>query len=230
MPRHSAVRCKKACQLRIWALLGREHRRAGFFLIQALQIYGQPSATSIIDDISAMRTALRQQLEQIDIRKVEQAASSEEALRLVQKNRYDLIVCDYYLGDNTDGQQLLEHMRGDRGVLLMIFCFHEQWWKGLLFGLATKAKLSYEARDRILAWQSPMSLLVRLVVWVVLFDFSFTLLLLPFVNGDIWQAGISFSVSRSPTVAPRWPASFPPASRKSSLPRSAVTNPCRACR
>ncbi|MEO8627981.1 MAG: response regulator [Betaproteobacteria bacterium] len=65
----------------------------------------------IIDDISAMRTALRQQLEQIDIRKVEQAASSEEALRLVQKNRYDLILCDYYLGDNTDGQQLLEHMR-----------------------------------------------------------------------------------------------------------------------
>jgi len=70
----------------------------------------------IIDDISAMRMALRQQLEQIDIRKVDQAGSSEEALRMVQKSRYDLILCDYYLGDGTDGQQLLEHMRA-KGLL-----------------------------------------------------------------------------------------------------------------
>ena len=47
---------------------------------------------------------------------------------------------------------------------------------------------SYEVRDRILAWQSPMSLFVRLLVWVALFDFSFTLLLLPFVDGDILKA------------------------------------------
>ncbi|UFS60169.1 hypothetical protein [Subtercola endophyticus] len=59
----------------------------------------------------------------------------------------------------------------------------------VVFGLLTKPKLSYVARDRILAWQSPMSLLVRLVVWVALFDFSFTLMLLPFVDGDLWRAG-----------------------------------------
>ncbi|GGF24480.1 hypothetical protein [Subtercola lobariae] len=58
----------------------------------------------------------------------------------------------------------------------------------LLFGLATKGKLSYERRDRILAWQSPMSLLVRLIVWVALFDLAFTLMLMPFVDGDIWRA------------------------------------------
>ena len=58
-----------------------------------------------------------------------------------------------------------------------------------VFGLATKGKLSYVARDRILAWQSPMSLLVRLVVWVALFDLAFTLMLLPFVDGDPWRAG-----------------------------------------
>jgi hypothetical protein len=33
-----------------------------------------------------------------------------------------------------------------------------------------------------------MSLFVRLLVWVILFDVSFSLLLLPFVDGDIWQA------------------------------------------
>ncbi|MFH5879096.1 hypothetical protein [Arthrobacter sp. NA-172] len=57
-----------------------------------------------------------------------------------------------------------------------------------VFLVITKHVTSYEVRDRILAWQSPMSLFVRLLVWVILFDFSFSLLLLPFVDGDIWQA------------------------------------------
>lgn len=47
---------------------------------------------------------------------------------------------------------------------------------------------TYEVRDRVLAWQSPMSLFLRLLVWVTLFDMSFTLLLLPFVEGDVWKA------------------------------------------
>lgn len=57
-----------------------------------------------------------------------------------------------------------------------------------VFRAITRPVTSYEARDRILAWQAPMSLFVRLLVWVILFDVSFSLLLLPFVDGDIWQA------------------------------------------
>jgi hypothetical protein len=57
-----------------------------------------------------------------------------------------------------------------------------------VFLAITRPVTSYEVRDRILAWQSPMSLFVRLLVWVILFDVSFSLLLLPFVDGDIWQA------------------------------------------
>ncbi|GAA4052589.1 hypothetical protein GCM10023063_46140 [Arthrobacter methylotrophus] len=57
-----------------------------------------------------------------------------------------------------------------------------------VFLAITKPVASYEVRDRILAWQSPMSLFVRLLVWVILFDLSFSLLLLPFVDGDMWQA------------------------------------------
>ncbi|MEZ2391483.1 hypothetical protein AB6813_18415 [bacterium RCC_150] len=52
----------------------------------------------------------------------------------------------------------------------------------------TRPLASYEVRDRILAWQAPMSLFLRLVLWVVLFDLSFTLLLLPFVDGNLWLA------------------------------------------
>ncbi len=57
-----------------------------------------------------------------------------------------------------------------------------------LFLALTKPVTAYETRDRILAWQSPMSLFVRLLVWVALFDISFTLLLLPFVGDDMWKA------------------------------------------
>lgn len=57
-----------------------------------------------------------------------------------------------------------------------------------IFTVITKPVASYEVRDRILAWQSPMALFVRLLVWVIVFDVSFSLLLLPFVDGDPWQA------------------------------------------
>ncbi len=47
---------------------------------------------------------------------------------------------------------------------------------------------SYERRDRILAWQSPLSLLVRLAVWLGLLVAGFALLLLPSLNGRLGPA------------------------------------------
>jgi hypothetical protein len=43
---------------------------------------------------------------------------------------------------------------------------------------------SFERRDRILAWQSPLSLLTRLAVWLGLLVAGFALLLLPSLNGS----------------------------------------------
>ncbi len=56
------------------------------------------------------------------------------------------------------------------------------------FFLATKRVRSYELRDRILAWQSPMSLLVRLAVWLGLLIVGFALLLLPSLDGSPGRA------------------------------------------
>ena len=56
------------------------------------------------------------------------------------------------------------------------------------FLLLTKPFKSYPARERVLAWQAPMSLFVRLLMWVVLFYVSYTLMLLPFVNGNMLTA------------------------------------------
>ena len=47
---------------------------------------------------------------------------------------------------------------------------------------------SFERRDRIFAWQSPLSLLTRLTVWLALLVGGFALLLLPSVDGHLGQA------------------------------------------
>jgi hypothetical protein len=47
---------------------------------------------------------------------------------------------------------------------------------------------SFERRDRILAWQSPLALVVRLAVWLGLLVAGFAGLLLPSMNGHVGQA------------------------------------------
>jgi hypothetical protein len=52
----------------------------------------------------------------------------------------------------------------------------------------TRRVQSYVRRDRILAWQSPLSLLIRLAVWLGLLVVGFALLLLPSLDGHIADA------------------------------------------
>jgi hypothetical protein len=52
----------------------------------------------------------------------------------------------------------------------------------------TKRVRSFVRRDRILAWQSPLSLLLRLAVWLGLLVVGFALLLLPSLDGRIAPA------------------------------------------
>jgi len=47
---------------------------------------------------------------------------------------------------------------------------------------------SFERRDRMLAWQSPLSLLLRLAVWLGLLVVGFALLLLPSLDGRLGAA------------------------------------------
>ena len=57
-----------------------------------------------------------------------------------------------------------------------------------VFLQAAKLVRSFERRDRILAWQSPLSLLVRLAVWLGLLVVGYALLLLPSLDGRVGQA------------------------------------------
>jgi hypothetical protein len=63
-----------------------------------------------------------------------------------------------------------------------------EWFLDVTFRVITKPARTFERRDRILAWQAPMSLLVRLAVWLGMLIVGFALLLLPSMKGHLGQA------------------------------------------
>lgn len=65
----------------------------------------------IVDRHQSARNAMRTLFSSIGVTQVHGVGSSLEALRQVRKNSYDIIVADYLLDDERDGQQLLEEFR-----------------------------------------------------------------------------------------------------------------------
>ncbi len=76
-----------------------------------------------------------------------------------------------------------------------------------LFSLMRRPVTNYRRLDRLLAWQAPLTLFIRLVLWMVLFYISFALMLVPLVHGDVGRAlseagsGL-FTLGYSPPVGP----------------------------
>jgi CheY-like chemotaxis protein/thioredoxin-like negative regulator of GroEL len=65
----------------------------------------------VIDDMEGMRSQLRMSLSSSGFAKLHVVGSIKEALERLSANHYDVILCDYSLGDSTDGQQFLEYLR-----------------------------------------------------------------------------------------------------------------------
>jgi DNA-binding response OmpR family regulator len=65
----------------------------------------------IIDDMESMRAQLRMSLSSSGFAKLHVVSNIREALERLTVNRYDVILCDYALGESTDGQQFLEYLR-----------------------------------------------------------------------------------------------------------------------
>lgn len=65
----------------------------------------------IIDDMEGMRSQLRMSLSSSGFAKLHVVANIREALARLGANHYDAILCDYSLGDSTNGQQFLEYLR-----------------------------------------------------------------------------------------------------------------------
>ncbi|HEY1042474.1 MAG TPA: response regulator [Telluria sp.] len=65
----------------------------------------------IVDDFAGVRQLLRESLRNLGAKNVDQAASGGEAMGLIASKRYDVILCDYNLGEGKNGQQVLEEAR-----------------------------------------------------------------------------------------------------------------------
>ena len=65
----------------------------------------------IIDDLADARSSLRISLSNLGFKSAPQVATVREALEKLKEVKPDVIVCDYYLGDDIDGQQFLEYLR-----------------------------------------------------------------------------------------------------------------------
>ncbi len=84
----------------------------------------QQHSILIIDDFAAFRGTLKAMLHRLGARRIDQASNGSEAIKLCQQTAYDIIFCDYNLGEGQDGQQVLEelHQRSiiRRGALFLM--------------------------------------------------------------------------------------------------------------
>ncbi len=89
--------------------------------IDIVKIYANKKCL-VIDDFPEIRGSLSRTLKTFGAQSVDTAADGEEAVKLCQKKKFDIVLCDYNLGSGKDGQQILEEVRFLR-VLLMTSLF-----------------------------------------------------------------------------------------------------------
>ncbi|MFL6710283.1 MAG: tetratricopeptide repeat protein [Massilia sp.] len=65
----------------------------------------------VVDDFIGIRQLLRESLRNLGARNIDQASSGGEAMGLLARIRYDVVLCDYNLGEGKNGQQVLEEAR-----------------------------------------------------------------------------------------------------------------------
>ena len=72
----------------------------------------------IIEPHAGMRGSMHNMLNLCGITKIEHAVSSGTAIRPLKNKIFDIILCEYDLGDGQDGQQLLEDLRHNKLIPL----------------------------------------------------------------------------------------------------------------
>lgn len=68
----------------------------------------------VIDDIIGVRSSMRITISTFGGVKIDMAANAADAINKIERRAYDIILCDYSLGDAKDGQQLLEELKRSR--------------------------------------------------------------------------------------------------------------------
>ena len=65
----------------------------------------------IVDDFPAMRSMMRSMLSAFGANDIKEARNGEEALKFLEEDKKQLVLCDYNLGEGKDGQQVLEEAK-----------------------------------------------------------------------------------------------------------------------
>lgn len=68
----------------------------------------------VIDDIMAMRHALKAQLQSFGVSCINLSSNAEDAIKRIEQMDYDLILCDYNLHKFSSGQHFLEYLRNKK--------------------------------------------------------------------------------------------------------------------
>ncbi len=68
----------------------------------------------VVDDFHNMRSTLRQMLLTAGYEDIDMAVDGEDAVDKMQRRRYEIVLCDYNLGEGLDGQQVLDVVRERR--------------------------------------------------------------------------------------------------------------------
>lgn len=65
----------------------------------------------IVEDLANMRKAIRELLYTLDVQHIVEAANGLTAIAAMKRERFDVVLCDYNLGEGKNGQQVLEEAR-----------------------------------------------------------------------------------------------------------------------
>jgi len=77
----------------------------------------------IVEPHSGMRGSMHNMLNLCGVSKIDHAVSAGTALRPLKTRPYDIILCEYDLGEGQDGQQLLEDLRQNKIIPLWTIFF-----------------------------------------------------------------------------------------------------------
>ena len=104
----------------------------------------------VIDDFQGMRTMLRDFVKAMGVTQVDTAANGREALSQLRSHRYNIVICDFNLGQGQNGQQVLDEarMRDYIGVSTIWVMVTAEKTTDMVMGAAEVKPDDEESRDR----------------------------------------------------------------------------------
>jgi len=76
-----------------------------------VNVFSDTTTVLIIDDSLTVRQSLRAMLSNVGVTRSETAANAADGLMRLQKRSFDVVLCDYNLGEGMNGQEMLEQLR-----------------------------------------------------------------------------------------------------------------------